>query len=112
MLLDFWLNVTYGGSTFVAIASGTNVSATSPDGITWTARTMPVSGAWTGIAYGSGIFYAVTYDNTSIAASSPDGITWTSRTMTSTFSTDVAFGNGKFVAVAGGTATTAAASSP
>jgi hypothetical protein len=48
-----WTKVAYGQGQFVAIASGTNVCATSPDGITWTARTMPSSSSWAGIEFGN-----------------------------------------------------------
>ena len=36
---------------------------TSPDGITWTIRTSPDSG-WTSVAYGDGLFVAVSYTGT------------------------------------------------
>ena len=39
-------------------------------GITWTQRTLPVSGNWFSVTYGGGVFVAVAY-NSAIAATSP-----------------------------------------
>jgi hypothetical protein len=68
---------------FVAVAqSGTNRVMTSPDGITWTARTCP-SQLWQSVAWGAGsanVFVAVGGNDD--VMSSPDGITWTTRTGT------------------------------
>jgi hypothetical protein len=101
-----WSGVTYGGSTFVAVASGpSTVAATSPDGITWTQRLMPSQQSWNSVAYGGGIFAAVVWDSlasSSVAASSPDGVTWTQRAMpTSKCWNAVTYGGGRFVAVPG-----------
>ncbi len=69
-----YLPLGYGSAgTFVAV--GTNVAATSPDGVTWTARTIPAGSykalVWTGtqlVAVGLGC-----------CATSPDGVTWTAQ---------------------------------
>jgi 6-phosphogluconolactonase (cycloisomerase 2 family) len=92
-----WTNITYGEGLFVAISySGTNRVMTSPDGITWTARTAP-SSSWNSVTYGDGTFVAV---GTSAVMSSPDGITWTARTASQANDWNgVAYGNGVFVAV-------------
>jgi hypothetical protein len=37
---------------------------TSPDGITWTARTSPTDNIWLSVAYENGIFVAVSYTGT------------------------------------------------
>jgi hypothetical protein len=60
-------------------------AATSTDGITWTARTLPSSAGWASVTYGNGTFVAVAggYDASAAAASSTDGITWTASTMPS-----------------------------
>ena len=82
----------------------------SPQGVTWTQRTLPVSASWQSVTYGNGLFVAVAYSS-SIAATSPDGITWTQRTLpTSPNWRSVTYGNGLFVAVA--SATSIAATSP
>jgi hypothetical protein len=95
-----WISVAYGNGTFVAVSIGTNIAATSTDGITWTQRTMPASVYWYGVTYGAGTFVAVAY-NTSVAATSTDGITWTQRNLpTNAYWYSVTYGNGTFVAVA------------
>ena len=79
-------------------------------GITWTQRTLPVSGSWYSVTYGNGVFVAISY-NSAIAATSPDGITWTQRTLpVSDKWYFVAYGGGVFVAVSSGS--TIAATSP
>lgn len=64
-------------------ASGTKQIETSPDGITWTARSSPTdSNGGFAIAFGAGVFVALCLDSTGstfIAMSSPDGISWTSH---------------------------------
>ncbi len=97
--------IVYGNSTYVAImvspTAGTQ-AATSPDGVTWTSQILP-SGAWTGIAFGNGIFVAVTgkyATSSNIAAYSTNGSTWTSATLpVSATGRAIAFGNGKFVCI-------------
>ncbi|PRW79267.1 hypothetical protein C7A10_32625, partial [Pseudomonas fluorescens] len=81
---------------FVAVSfSGT--ASTSPDGITWTGRALPVNTNWQSVTYGNGVFVAVANGST-IAATSPDGITWTQRTLPASASwQSVTFGNGVFV---------------
>ena len=88
---------------FVAVATLNSVAATSPDGITWTARVLPSSTTWFSVSFGNGGFVAVSGGNavSTIAATSPDGITWTARTLpVSTTWTPVTYGNGIFVIVA------------
>ena len=107
--------IAYGNGVFVALDSSSNTRAySSPDGITWTARTLPVAINWSAIIYANNQFVAVSAGSSSsnVAATSPDGITWTAQTLpNSSFGTSVAFGNGVFVVVAGG-GTPYAATSP
>jgi sulfite exporter TauE/SafE len=56
----------YGSGNFFATSDST-IAATSADGITWTQRTLPASGTWYGVAFGSGTFVALAY-NSAIAA--------------------------------------------
>ena len=67
---------------YVAVAAGSGTGASSTDGNTWTARTMPTNAYWRGVTVNptTGVFVAVS-DGSSIAASSTDGITWTQRTL-------------------------------
>jgi hypothetical protein len=95
-----WIAVTFGNSTFVAVAYGSSIAATSANGITWTQRTLPTTTNWIAVTFGNSTFVAVAYGS-SIAATSTDGITWTQRTLpTSTNWIAVTFGNSTFVAVA------------
>jgi len=94
-----WASVTYGKGLFVAVATSSNIAATSPDGINWTQRTLPASATWYAVTYGNGIFVAVGGGMT-VIATSPDGITWTQRSapLSATWR-GVTYGGGLFVAV-------------
>jgi hypothetical protein len=107
----------YGlGGRYVAVRSGSQIGATSEDGITWSTRTslMPSGAAWNGLAFGTFndgssapgetntrfVAIAGTSANTT-SAYSVDGITWTATSMvTSATWTAVCFGEGRFVAIA------------
>ena len=53
----------------------------SPDGITWTARSSAAKSEWRSVVYGDGLFVAVsTSGHGNRVMTSPDGITWTPRT--------------------------------
>jgi hypothetical protein len=78
-----WLSVCWSPelSIFVAVAqNGTNRVMTSPDGITWTARSTP-SGYWNSVCWSPelSIFVAVAYSGTYKVMTSQNGITWTTR---------------------------------
>jgi hypothetical protein len=86
----------------VAVAnSGTNRVMTSPDGITWTARTSANETlSWSGVTYGNSQFVAVGYSGTNMVMTSPDGITWTSRSAANEGQSQpirVTYGNGMYV---------------
>ena len=51
-----WTKIAYGQGLFLAIASGGTVAATSPDGVTWTARTLPSSSNWISAQFGNTSF--------------------------------------------------------
>ncbi|MCE7766854.1 hypothetical protein GQL56_29965, partial [Pseudomonas putida] len=71
-----WMAVAWNGSVFCAVAGGAgNVCATSPDGLTWTERTMSMAASWNDIEWNGSLFCAVAYGSTRIGAISPDGIT-------------------------------------
>jgi hypothetical protein len=92
-----WNYIKYGNLIFVAIAGG--VSAYSTNGVTWTQTTTPTQ-AWSGFAYGNGLFVIVSYFGSNpIGALSTNGITWTSTTLPQTDYSDVTYGNGIFVAI-------------
>jgi len=61
------------------------------------------SESWTSVAYGSGLFVAITTASNT-AAYSTDGITWTATTLPSTTAwSSITYGNGRFVAVSSAT---------
>ena len=109
-----WWSITYGGGLFVAVApSGDrNRVMTSPDGVTWTGRAAPLvqrgspvsaqQGSWRGVAYGNGLFVAVSDEDE--VMTSPDGETWTVKRdgINDDSWEDIVFGNGLFVAVSQG----------
>ncbi|MDP1688979.1 MAG: tail fiber domain-containing protein [bacterium] len=111
-----WKAVTYGTpiingvatTTFVAVANTAvgdlNAVMTSPTGRTgtWTMRIAAADNNWQAIAYGSGLFVAVsTGGSGNRIMTSPDGITWTSRLNPADNDwRGVAYGDNTFVAVA------------
>lgn len=118
---DFWTDVTYGDGLFVTIAGGhlnstaqsaSNRAAYSADGINWLNSSLPASVKWTSVTYGNGMFVAVAgsvndtsvgsnYNGTNIAAYSINGKSWAKVTLPSSSNwSGVAYGNGRFVAVA------------
>jgi hypothetical protein len=107
--------IAFNGSVFCSVVGGgsaSNVAVTSPDGVTWTARTLPSTVAWQDIAWNGSVFFACAGGptSTSVAATSPDGITWTSRILPSIATWSRVIWNGtQFLAIA--TNSTAAATS-
>ena len=77
------------------------VSQAAADGITWTSRTSAANNGWRSVAYGNGLFVAVSFSGTgNRVMTSPDGITWTSRTSAANYNwLSVAYGDGLWVAV-------------
>lgn len=91
-----------GGRLFVAIPGDYgNVAATSPDGATWTSRTLAGSDYYNSGTYGPSGF--VTVGRSAISSRSVDGITWSYSTLTTASAqwVGVAYGAGKYVAVSG-----------
>ena len=80
-----WTQITYGQGLFFAVASGTNIAATSPDGINWTSVVMPSSSNWNSVAFGSiptltiagnsPLWVAVSSTSGTVAASMHTGVT-------------------------------------
>lgn len=93
-----WRSVTYGNGVFVAVERDSNNAAYSSDGINWTMTKLPASGFWGNVVYGDGLFVATIGDGDA-AAYSRDGINWTSLGKATSDYWDVAYGDGKFVAV-------------
>jgi len=76
---SFYNDVAYSTSLGLWVAVGANAAASSPNGTTWTARTIP-TGTYSAIAWSAslGMFVAV---GTNLCATSTNGTTWTARTI-------------------------------
>lgn len=64
----------FGNGLFIFVEFDKSSAWTSLDGATWTARTLPSVRKWSSVAYGNGIFVAVSGDtntNSDVSASSP-----------------------------------------
>lgn len=98
---DFY-DVSYGQGLFVAVGLGGAIYS-SPDAITWTARTAPTLPNFSDIAFANGTFVAVgslTGGSSTPVCISSDGITWSTPATPITLSvTGVAYGNGIWVVV-------------
>ncbi len=93
-------DVTYGQNLYVAVGQSSTILS-SPDGVTWTSRSSPVTiNIIDDIAFANGVFVAVGLSSSPIIYSS-DGITWFAGSGTTTGAVKgVAYGNSKWVAVA------------
>jgi len=107
-----WRGVTWGAGVFVARINGTSSSvATSPDGITWTSRTMPVTASWRYGCWNGTVFCLIASASGTTAATSTDGITWTLRTLpTSQGWGEIAWNGNVFCVVPSVSSSTAATS--
>ena len=91
-------DITYAEDLGLYVACGNNNTiSTSPDGQSWTARTVPGSSSKYSITYSqaAGLFVCGGYSGTLVT--SPDGINWTSRTSGLAFISASTYGNGVFV---------------
>jgi len=68
-----WTQVRYGGGLFFAIAQGTSICATSPDGITWSVQAMPSSSNWKALAFGNPISNTIGAQPIWVAGSATSG---------------------------------------
>lgn len=109
--------VAYGNGTFLAIAGGTpwgntlqlggqyTRTTTSPDGITWTNRSLPTNESWNNVAYVGGIWIAVASAASSSTvnfAISNDAINWTQRVFdASNCWAGIAGGSGRIIVTGG-----------
>jgi hypothetical protein len=89
-----------GDDYFIALSHGSNGGAKSSDaGSTWSRVILPSYGNWDDIAYGNGLFVAVSLSLT--YATSANALTWTQRTLPVTANTmsNMTFINGQFIIV-------------
>ncbi|TAK96716.1 hypothetical protein EPO05_01105, partial [Patescibacteria group bacterium] len=69
-------------------------------GTEWTARSAAEANAWTSVAYGNGLFVAVSQDGTNRVMTSSDGVNWTAQSAANANGWDaIVYGNGLFVAI-------------
>ena len=117
------LTVTYTPTTGVAISRATvTVNNNDPDEAAydfaiegeksypftnpvWTSRTPAEANTWVAVAYGNGLYVALSINGTNRVMTSPDGATWTARSAPeANVWSAVTYGKGLYVAVsAGGT---------
>ena len=81
---------------------GDGKCATSSDGVTWTARTIP-AGTYNALAWNGSRFVAV---GNSVSATSSDGVSWTARTIPSGIYNALAWNGSLFVAIGNGVCAT------
>ena len=100
-LLKKYFRISVIAVILASLFSVSVVSQAQADGITWTSRTSAADNQWFSVAYGNGLWVAVSNTGTgNRVMSSPDGITWTSRTSAADNQwLSVAYGNGLWVAV-------------
>ena len=100
---DNWMGALgYGAGLFVGVG-GYGSRVTSPDAVTWKQHSIDTAASHShgGLAYAAGKGFVSVNDDGKISTS-PDGVTWTYGTATvGTSSTNVAYGNGVFVAIGG-----------
>lgn len=82
---SYYTGVASNGSMFVAVTSLTANLSTSPDGITWTNRTLTANNSLRAVAWSPelGLWVAC---GTSYVYTSNDGVTWTQRDISAVFS--------------------------
>ena len=98
--------IAYGDGMFVAIGRSTGfgtatyIAGYSTDGVTWTKATLPVTGTWTHLVYGNGMFVAVdSKTDLKLVYSTDRGATWNQGTYPNgSYSTYLfGYGGGKFI---------------
>jgi hypothetical protein len=99
--------VAYGNGRFVAVPDGDDgwKAGWSVNGTTWNAAAIPDAGrlGWNTMAYGDGRFVAFSNYTDTYVVYSDDGQTWTRKNRGIAAATwDIAYGNGRFVAVTRG----------
>lgn len=64
-----WRSVTYGNSSFFAVARGTTQAAISTNGTSWTSVTLPISDNWNHTIYGRENFVIISDSSTNVLVS-------------------------------------------
>ena len=106
-----WKSIAAGDNKFVAVKFNSANAILSTDGISWSSTALPSTSNWNSVTYGlaennsTGLFLAVS-GQSDAGAYTLDGATWLSTTLpnvgdsTQSEWKDVAYGKGKFVAIA------------
>ena len=102
--VHYFIDSTQGKDPILGTCAGGEEVPGGANAQAWTARAAAEANAWQSIAYGNGLFVAVSNSGTNRVMTSSDGATWTGRTLSGGLATNawqsVAYGNGLFVAVA------------
>ena len=94
-------SICHGAGKWLAIKRGSDATAYSTDGITWTTGTLPSSSNWEDVTFGNGRFIAISSADRK-SAYSLDGITWVAVTLPDDGSggnvayNKIAYGQGQF----------------
>lgn len=97
-----------GGSLFVGISTFQNVSAYSTNGVSWTSATPPVAFGLRDIAYGGGLYVAVSTDRSYVTT---NGVTWTAGNLPTSGYDKIVYEGGRFIATTSSSSTDIATSS-
>ena len=116
-----WLAGTAVGKLIITAPSGGSLvygqiagdpTVTAANGTVWTQRTSASDLNWLGVAYGSGLFVAISSPSAQIMTSA-DGVTWALRSAASYENWQgITYANGLFVAVSGSIITSQVMTSP
>src|SRR5690606_13641644 len=92
-----WFGAAYGDGKFIAVSSGYDGIAYSPDGKSWKQPTLSEHVIWRSVTYGNGLYVAAGQSDR--FATSRDGINWTFRDapVAGSYWTSTVYGNGTFV---------------
>ena len=90
-----------GAARWVVLGSDGNTCYSTNGGVSWVAGASLAAGTWTSIAYGQGVWIAVSTGSTATSYSTDGGVTWTVGGALPTSSTwiDIAYGANKFIAI-------------
>ena len=103
-----YISVVFGQNRFVALPTNGTTLSISENGLTWSEGSLPLSagtGSWTDIAYGNNYWVIISSGGTGggsrVLYSNSTLVTWKSSTLPSIQTWNkVAYGNGRFVAIA------------
>ena len=90
-----------GAARWIVLGSGGTTAYSVNGGVSWVAGASLAAGTWTSIAYGQGVWIAVSTGGTATSYSTDGGVTWTVGGALPSSSTwiDIAYGANKFIAI-------------